>query len=258
MSVWSTRRQLAFVAFFVVLLALGVAGLLYFNQEVPTCTDGLTNQSELGVDCGGPCIRICPVETNELVILWTRIFKVREGVYDVAALVENPNPFGVVSADYKIRVYDADNLPVKDIEGSTYLNPHERFLVFEPNVDVGFRTPTRAFLTFDNDLDWRRLGPARKPDLRVGSYVITNTPILSLKSSVNNMSIFNVENVEVVAILSDGQANATHVSRTFIDSLNEDATKEIVFTWPNVKDDKVVGVLILPRVDLVTANLLAR
>src|SRR5208283_2039556 len=32
----------------------------YVWDPVPTCTDGIQNQGETGIDCGGPCPNACP------------------------------------------------------------------------------------------------------------------------------------------------------------------------------------------------------
>ena len=42
-------------------IALALCCAVVFNscEDDPTCTDGLQNQGELGIDCGGPCPAIC-------------------------------------------------------------------------------------------------------------------------------------------------------------------------------------------------------
>mgnify|MGYP001592824462 CR=1 FL=1 len=89
---WSTRRQLIIlsVIIVIVLAALGFFSLPYI-LKAPTCTDSQQNQREAGVDCGSPCAKICVSQVNELKILWSRPFKVTDGVYDALAYVENQN-----------------------------------------------------------------------------------------------------------------------------------------------------------------------
>ena len=256
MSTWGTRRQLSFVLIFILILCILTVFLIFANRHVPSCTDKVQNQEELDVDCGGPCVNVCQSEISSITTLWTRVFKVREGVYDVAAYIENPSSFGLVQAPYHIKIYDADNVPVKDIEGSVYLNPNERVLIFEPEVNVGFRVPNRAFLTFEEDLDWLRLDIPRAPILTITNQKIEDSPVFTLRANVTNNSFFQVDGIELNALLYGNDGNVIGISRTFINYLGNDETKEVSFTWPGMLSEEVVSADIFPRTDMVTANIL--
>ena len=253
MSAWGTRRQLSFVLFFILLLALAVVLLIIANRHVPTCRDNQQNQTELGPDCGGPCVKVCPAEVGELVVLWTRLFKIRDGVYDVAAYVENPNPFGILDLPYHIRVYDADNIPIKDVDGNTYLNPHERTLILIPQINVGFREPTRAFISFPEGFPWIRISEPREPTFTITNQRIEEGPILSLRATLTNDSLFAITDIELAALLFDSTGNVTHVSRTFVEGLKTGDSETVVFTWPG-GGLPVFSADILPRVNLVKEN----
>ncbi|HEY9582758.1 MAG TPA: hypothetical protein VJK09_00385 [Candidatus Paceibacterota bacterium] len=256
MSAWGTRRQISFVFIFVLLLVVVIVALIIANRHVSTCSDNIQNQGELNVDCGGVCTLVCPSETNDLVVLWTRIFKVREGAYDVAAFIENPNPFGLVQVPYHIRIYDKENVPVRDIDGTTYVNPHERMIIFEPQVNVGFREPTRAFLSFPDVFIWKRLKEAKNPTLTLTNKRIENEPILTLRATLTNDSLSPVEDIELDALLYDASSNVIAVSRTYVDRLDNGSSKEIFFTWPTPPAKGVVSAEIFPRVDLVKTNVI--
>ncbi|HEY4493229.1 MAG TPA: hypothetical protein VJB98_01255 [Candidatus Paceibacterota bacterium] len=256
MSAWGTRRQLSFVFIFVLLLAVAIVVLLIANRHVPSCSDDLANQGEIGIDCGGPCTKVCSDEASELVVLWTRVFKVRDGAYDIAAFVENPNTFGLTDLTYKIRVYDAENIPVKDVEGSTYLNPHARTLILVPQVDVGFRIPTRAFITFPDNLDWKRLQDTGPEPLLLTNQRIETEPVLSLRTTVTNDSLRSIEDIELSAFLYGESGNVVHVSRTYLEELPSGASKDVVLTWPFPPLERIVSADILPRFDQVLPNII--
>ena len=38
-----------------------------------------------------PCVNACPENLRDLVVSWSRSFKVSDGIYDAVAFVENPN-----------------------------------------------------------------------------------------------------------------------------------------------------------------------
>src|SRR3989344_2745756 len=145
MSVWARRRQLSIILFFIIILFLVVAILFLTRDTSETCFDGVQNQDELGIDCGGTCVGVCVEEITPPVVLWSRVFRVREGLYDVAFMIENKNKFAVERIPYVIEVYDNENILIKQIKGMTYLNPNQDTIVFVPALDVGYRIPTLSF-----------------------------------------------------------------------------------------------------------------
>ena len=67
---WSKKRQIIYLAlvvgFFIFVTTVFLFFLLY---ETPTCFDGKQNQEEIGIDCGGPCVRLCVFQVEELSVL---------------------------------------------------------------------------------------------------------------------------------------------------------------------------------------------
>lgn len=248
---------MSFVLTFILLLILGVVLLIFLSRKVPTCVDNLQNQNELDVDCGGPCVRVCKVEVADLIVLWARAFPVRERLYDLAAYVENPNPFGLLELPYRFRVYDNDNIPVKDVLDRTYLNPHERALITVTGVDLGFRTPSRTFISFDEDLKWQRLSLVRSPTIAISNKKISiGEGKLSLSAKVTNDSIFAIKDIELDALLYDVAGNALLVSRSFLPRLAPNQTYEPVFTWPSTTTTTPASSDIFARINLVAEYLI--
>ena len=74
-------------------MAILVVGFIAYRvlYEAPTCSDGVQNGDEEGVDCGGACDRVCSFQAVDPIVLWERFFEVGPGVYNTVALIENPN-----------------------------------------------------------------------------------------------------------------------------------------------------------------------
>src|SRR3989344_4321547 len=93
MDPWARRRQtiiLGIAAF----AALGIAALVYINyQPAPSCSDGLQNQGELAIDCGGPCAAVCAQEPRPLVVEWARVFPIAGGPYLPSSIQTSPFTF---------------------------------------------------------------------------------------------------------------------------------------------------------------------
>ncbi|KKQ81410.1 MAG: hypothetical protein UT05_C0017G0003 [Parcubacteria group bacterium GW2011_GWF2_38_76] len=232
----------------------------YFFLKTPiSCSDGKKNQGELDIDCGGPCSEICESEILPLSVEWVRPFKLLNGKYDVAAMVVNRNTtFGIPSFNYKFSVFDDKNVNVTDKNGSVFINPNEKVLLFISGLDSGQRSVSKAFLEYNKDKKeegWLRVGDiSDKPRLSVENEKVVegNTP--RLYADIINSSPYDLRNIEVSAIVYDEQDNAMAVSRTMIDFLIKDSREQVVFTWPSPFNFKWKRIDILPRIDYVTKN----
>ncbi len=231
---WQFKRQLLFLGLFALFL-LAIAGSLYYaSRPAPSCFDKIKNQDETGVDCGGSQCAVCLDENpKDLIVLWTRFFEVRPGVYDVAALVENPNVLsGVKSLPYQFKLMDADNSTIVSRKANAYVLADERFLIFEPGLVVGgVQKPKRV--TFDiKDFEWV---PSRHqdPPLRIvhtERMFEGDRPRFTL--TLKNETIFDVKGIDVSAVVSDTEGNAVAVAASRVDKVADSAEEEVVFTWP--------------------------
>lgn len=250
MLTWSAKRRLLYLA--IVAATLGLIGLAIVatSQPVPTCSDGKQNQDEVGVDCGGVCAQVCPKEIEPIKTLWTRIFAVAPGKYDVAAYVENPNQnHAAVSLKYIVKVWDKENLLINTRRGEAYLNPGEQFILFEPRVDVGERVPDRALFELVEAPVWQKVDKD-KPQLSLRRKGYTTDPTPRFTAEVINQSLSSIEDIQVVAVLSGSDENAIAISSTVIDRLDKDAAQEIVFTWPEPLVGTPVFFDLYPHFDL--------
>ncbi len=249
MSVWSARRQVLYTLV-ILLVIFGVVGLfLIANQKKPTCFDGKKNQNELDVDCGGACTKVCQLETSELVKRWARVFRVRDGLYDVAARIDNPNIFGIGELAYHFKLYDAENTLVREARGTTFVNPDQSFIVLSTGVETGFQVPVKAFVEITGQSEWVRYGEYKRPTFVVKDKTLTLEPKPRLAVRIGNDSLFDVENVEVTAIVLDQEGTAIGVSKSSISTLDAGKTEDIFFTWPEQFTGEPKIVEVYPRIN---------
>ncbi|HYC83378.1 MAG TPA: hypothetical protein VEB60_02450 [Candidatus Paceibacterota bacterium] len=234
MASWSVRRRIAYFTAVAGFFALTAFSYYLVYKPKPTCFDGIKNQNEVGVDCGGACTLACRVQLSPLKPLWVRPLEVSKGIYDVAVLVENANQnFGARSVGYTIRVFDDRNVTIREKKGKIYVNPGQRFVIFEPRIETGERVAKRAFVTFDQtSLPWERLTVAR-PEISVVAQPFKNGSRPSLAVSLTNTTALELRDVDVAAVLSDQEQNALGASASYLKSLRPGETKEVVFTWPH-------------------------
>lgn len=229
---WSVRRRLLY--FLAVVVALAVAGLLFavVYRPLPSCTDGKQNQEELGVDCGGPCATVCPVEISPLRVIWRRLFRVAEGKYDLTAFIQNPNfRHGTQPFRYEFKIWDDAGLLISTRSGTAFANPKEALVIFESRIEVGQRTPARVEFELTENPVWQRFD-ADFPAVTFSEKRFLNLPTPRLSALVRNPTLDELTNVTVAAVLSDEEENAIAVSSTLVEHLGPGESKEIVFTWP--------------------------
>jgi len=236
---WALKRQLSILLILTLFIGGFVGFFFWLRKPALTCTDGLQNQLEDGIDCGGPCENFCPNTINDPIIKWSRVSPVRAGQYDAVAFIENPNPnAGLAEFEYTFRLYDAANKPVSERSGKTFLNPGEKFALYEPNVSTGNIVPIKAFLELKKPYDgflWKKVVKAagELPNLTIRSKQFDVTSGSRVLAVIANTSLSEGRNIQLVVILYDAEGNVIGSSSTFLDVVNGSTELPVVFTWPN-------------------------
>lgn len=231
---WAQKRKLIYIgsAVLVFLLAVVLPLSIHFYQA-PTCFDGKQNQTELGVDCGGPCALLCPGGYVPLNVLWSRFSKVSDGVYNVLAYVENPNlNAGANNLSYTFKLYDKDGILLNERDGLTFAPADRLIAVFAADLQTGKQIPQRVSFSFTSPAVWQKqVSP--ETGLSVSQSVVTkedSSPRLS--AVLSNTTINNIKNIEAVAIIYNADGNALAFSRTIVDSIAGQSSVNLNFNWP--------------------------
>ncbi|MEX2028925.1 MAG: hypothetical protein WD963_00375 [Candidatus Paceibacterota bacterium] len=257
---WALKRQIFYVG--VLVLVISVFSFLIISprfNKPPTCFDSKQNGDETGIDCGGSCARACPSQVDELSILWARAFKVIPGRYNAVAYFENHNQDVVVQKiNYIFRFADANNVYIGKREGSTYVPPSGRFAVFEPGIDIGNSIPVYVDFEFTETPEWTTTPQEKINQLQV---LVSNINLVNedttpaLSATIKNHSFFIVREIDVIAILYDANRNAVSASRTYIDFLVAEESRDVHFTWPEPLPGQVVSIEIIPMYNIDLAQL---
>lgn len=175
-----------------------------------------------------------PSNIEGLRLLWSRFFLVRQGVYDVAALLENPNEHAKAAAvPYVFRLFDERNILIAAKEGIGFVNPGERFVIVEPLVATGVRAPQRV--SFETrDIAWEAEEKRIAPLAVKGTHFETNGMDTTVRAVLANTDVRPSGGLETVSVLTDDEGNATAVARARVDPFAAGEEREVVFTWPRV------------------------
>ena len=254
MSKWAVKRKRRIVIILgIIFIFLLTLVLLRIGNKEPTCADGVQNGQELGVDCGGACLKICREDVRDVVVWWERPFKVAHGVYNTVAYFENQNlESGLQKVDYEFRLYDKDNILVSQpIVGSTFIEPNKRSAVFESGITTGDNEAYTSFFRISSVQNWKRTDQSFSYSLfQIGEPVLTNQDTSpKLSAPVENKTFFNFTDVPVVAILYNNEGNAIAASRTFIDRIDQGGQTDVFYSWPEPFGDVVSRIEIIPRID---------
>ncbi len=227
---WRSRRKLLYSGGFTLAVLFFLGGITWLIWPSPTCFDGRMNGEEEGVDCSGPCTP-CLKEIRDISVLWTRFFKGKEGVYDIASLIENPNVVaGLPLIRYQFKLYDANNIVMAIREGGTFINPGEQKIIFETGVTIGQRAPKYVYLEFEKEKKWKYIQKEKFP-LSTVKKDFVNFPTPRITALIRNESLFDVRDVFVSAVLYDEFGNVQGVSSTKIDLISPEEDEPAFFTW---------------------------
>lgn len=235
---WAIRRRLAIVgvivAFFMITVIIPFA---YTHREIPTCFDGKQNQGEHGIDCGGPCTIFCKAEAKDLKVIWTKVFPIRAGQYDVVAYVENPNfEIGIKKFNYTTRLYDESGAVVASRDAEGFARPSERFVLFAGGLLTGDKVAKNGSIEISQDFDW--ISTVKSPTL----FSVTDKELVGadqkpkLTAMIHNLTPDLYRYVDVSAVIYDSKNNPIGVSNTTVEKIDGGGTQNLIFTWPSAFD----------------------
>jgi hypothetical protein len=250
---WAMRRKLLYL--FIIFMIFGTPLSYYVYKKMqhpPSCSDGIMNQNETGVDCGGICRIACFNNVKASPdIQWSRAYYVAHGIYNLVAYIQNPNVDYVSQpVKYKFSVYDENNVLITTREGVTAIPTSKIFPIFEPTISTGELTPKIVKFDFVEPITWIEYF-GNKPELEVVEQRLSRTDTVpKIDAKILNKTLNTFKNVEVVAIIYDENGNAVLSSRTYIDSIADRQTANVVFTWPEPITFTPSKVEIIPNLTL--------
>jgi hypothetical protein len=241
-NTWRQRRKNIFILIIVVLL-LAYSGYKiypYFNVA-PTCSDNKQNGEELGVDCGGSCQAVCPVEVVPFNIKFAKAVKTENGLYDLAALVENKNTDKDTNGgdvDYTFNVYDKSGSIVKTVTGTTTILLGQIFPVIVQNVQIDLGNSGNdlgdVIFQIKNNRSWEKKDSVFANSffqVYDTSFEQNKNNISQLSVTLQNLTSATFRNFPVRVMLYDEKNNLIAVNETLIKEAAGKSMKNVIFTW---------------------------
>lgn len=251
---WAARRRLiislVFGAIIVAILSIIFVTVFY---KAPSCFDGIQNQGEAGIDCGGPCPYLCNALEQPPTVLFTTVLTDTAGRTDVVASIENKNIDAAAKAvPYNLMLYGINQTLIRKISGVLDLPPNTTETIFIPGVASGAQNIKSAFLSIASSSPrWftmttdPRIIPTVSNILQDGS---TDAP--RIDATLTNNSVTALENVRVIVLVRDAQDNIIAASETIVPTIPTQGTAIATFTWNNAFHGTPVSIEIVPVIPL--------
>lgn len=245
-----TRETKRLIIVVIIALSLLVFGTLmyYWLRPTQTCTDGIENQDEEGIDCGGVCRIACvvPVVGNPLTVPEVAFVADGTGKYDVIARVTNPNQLiGADPFSYAFILVDANGNELTRETGSAWILPHETKTILAIGLP-SMVTPAKVLFEIQ-DVAWQELTEYREaPKLTVyeKKFALTSSSVSYAEVSgvLVNESAFDLRKVVIRAILRDASGKPVAVNQTQMSTLSVNAREEFHIIWPKAFSGTVTQV----------------
>lgn len=251
---WAERRRL------IILSILGAIAVAFFVTiaitvfyKTPTCTDGIQNQGEVGIDCGGSCAHLCALQVQPPVVLFTKAIVNNAGRTDIVAAVENKNVRAQSrNVPYRITLYGIRESLIQELTGVLDLPPGATTLVYLPGVMAGNQKVTQAFLSIESSAPyWLSV----QKDSRLVP-TVANTTLSGATSSpridavLSNDSVIALYDVPVIVLVHNDRGDVIAVSKTIVPTIPAQGNATAVFTWNAAFSDMPTSIEVIPIVPL--------
>jgi hypothetical protein len=233
-------KQIIIAAVYLLIFS-GIGFLVWNIFYTPTCSDGIKNQGEEQVDCGGPCLS-CDIKTLSYPIVLRKFFLLdpESNALDAAINLKNPNPsWGLKSFDYQVDFKDSSG---RVLPGSLYsrsfLMPGASQWLMETAKFAPAETREIELKINTSTIEWSKLRPYVVENefvIRDKQFKLLSSPVsgyAELTGIIENKSSFNVNNVEIQTVLYDKDKRIISFGKTTIFSLKQGEVREFRIFWP--------------------------
>jgi len=237
---YRSRKQLIIVAIIIIFFVLVGTGVYFaYFRHVATCFDGIQNQGETGVDCGGPCSFSCERLTiRDVQVNWVKYLNLQDNQYDLIAQIANPNPnYGVSDLKYTFKIYDSSGKEIKDQSGASFILPNQQKYLIEGGVNVGAPIgKIELAIEPTAQKDWAETSTDyQTPNIYVLNRqfsALDNPPGASqVSGTIKNDSPFDFDSIVVSIVLLDADKQIIGVNKTEANTVMAGEERYFNATW---------------------------
>ena len=206
----------------ILVLIIGAVFLAVYWQGIfpaPTCSDGIQNQGEEGIDCGAVCGISCEEKyLKDLSYANLKIFRLGDFVSVYFDLINNNPNFGLKNFKYKIDFYGFADKLLGSAEGASFIYPGETKKIVEAGKKIlgDIRSAQVSF----SDVSWRPAADFRSIKLEnIGMKTAKEGDFYVVSGKIKNLYSFVIPQVVINAFIMDNAGNVLAVSKTEVNQL---------------------------------------
>lgn len=249
------RRFKIILIYFAAILVIGSV-LYFFIKPNPTCHDGILNQGEKGIDCGGPCFP-CIEEKKpvDLEILGAEAVHYVDNKYDVAMRVKNDNSiFGASQISLKVFLMNesGEEIVSQKEEDGYYILPKEEKHFIVQGIQAESK-PSQVKIEIE-DVVWEKFSQYEEPRLVVLRPVYTETPeeggFSKITGTLVNQSSNDFETIRVNVVLKDENRKLLATNYQILDTIRADEQRDFTMFFSSEFPGSVTNVIIEPETNV--------
>jgi hypothetical protein len=235
----SSRRikQFVYGLFFIIVIFIVIAAFyVLFLKPAPSCFDNIQDQGEQGVDCGGPCAKICiPTSTQPISEIGAvDVFAPLADHVTLLAQVVNPNSnFAADTFDYTFNLYDGAGNVIGTVPDSSFIYADQTKYLVVPNQAIS-GSVDHATLTI-NPPHWvpaSMLGSV--PQFTFQNIAATSpaTGTVAIGGTVIDADAASFSGLEIIAVLKSSSGAPVGVTETKLDGISPNQPASFSVAYP--------------------------
>ncbi|MDP2665787.1 MAG: hypothetical protein Q8P23_04135 [bacterium] len=251
---WAARRR------FFILLIIGAVIIAFLAivliatvSKAPSCSDGIQNQNEAGIDCGGPCAYLCTAQNQPPTVLYTQALEYGEGRTDVIASIENKNTTAAAkNVPYRITLYGKGQALVQEMTGTVDLPPGVSVPVYVSQIFSGKQAVIGAFLNVaTSSVQWFSMTPNQRSMPLVSNTSqggTLNDP--RIQAILTNPTVNSFNTVRTIVIVHNKNGDVIAASQTVVPSIPAQGWAVATFTWNKAFSETPAAIEVVPIIPL--------
>lgn len=230
-------KQVIYGLFYLIVFGLIILGVYYlFLKPAPTCFDGIQNQSEEGIDCGGPCAAGClPGDIRPIDVGGVQVFSPNRTHISLLAKVQNYNTdYAAKGFHYDFKIYGKDGSVIGNFPGESFIYASEIKYLAVVRVNAPPVVVDRASLEISNP-QWIKTDGFTRPDLTLQNRQISvGSQNIEITGRAFNDDTIDFSAVSIIAVLIGQFNQPVGVSRTEISNLSPNEARSFIIHHPFV------------------------
>lgn len=229
------------ISTYIILFAAFIFGVYFFIKPNPTCEDGIKNQLEEDVDCGGPC---APCEEahsiEDLKIKKIEWVDTATNKFDTVVTIENSNSlFGASTIKYKLKYLDgAGQLITESPWLKDFILPQQEKYLLVQEAEV-LKNPAKIEVEIE-EVIWKKFSnKEQNPRLEVISTEFSNSfrqdpsGFYRVTGTLVNESPVDCETIKIKIVLRNDNGRLLATNSQVVNTLHSKEKRDFNVPFPS-------------------------